>query len=275
MMTVATFLAGAFAVGADDAEDDFSKPSIGITVIDLDEAKDLFKNDKPPTRDGVVVANVLPYSPAAKAGIKRHDIVAVFDGKRIKSAKEFREVVDHLESKPTKVMWLPYLEWKPHKGTVLPVPKEAMFRNAMDRETDKVDGLVTYRHRDEPAHRVESAIQAYIVQKNGAMPTLHMRVQFVADAWLFVEKLEVLVDGNKFEVTPTKVERDSNVGVFREWFDSDGTANERKLLESITTGKDITVRYIGQENKRDRALSADEQARIETVLGAYRVMGGK
>jgi len=58
---------------------------IGVSVRDVDNA------DK--TRSGVVVEDVRPDSPAEKAGLKPADVIVVFDGETVRSARQFARLV--------------------------------------------------------------------------------------------------------------------------------------------------------------------------------------
>src|SRR2546428_13480915 len=46
------------------------------------------------TTEGVVIEEVQPDSPAEKAGLKRSDVIVEFDGERVRSARQFRRLVD-------------------------------------------------------------------------------------------------------------------------------------------------------------------------------------
>jgi S1-C subfamily serine protease len=63
---------------------------IGVSVRDL-EAGDRVKN-------GVVVEDVRPDSPAAKAGLKQADIIVEFDGEAVRSARQFGRLVQETAS---------------------------------------------------------------------------------------------------------------------------------------------------------------------------------
>ncbi len=64
---------------------------IGAAIQDLTE--DLAQSFNFPTRDGALVGDVVPGSPAAKAGLKSGDIVISYQGKPVKSSSQFRNAV--------------------------------------------------------------------------------------------------------------------------------------------------------------------------------------
>ena len=64
---------------------------IGVTVRDVEETDT--KENKLPALSGVVIEEVSPESPAAKAGLKKGDIVVEFDGDRVRSVRQFMRLV--------------------------------------------------------------------------------------------------------------------------------------------------------------------------------------
>jgi len=64
---------------------------IGVTVRDVDEADT--KTSKLPSLTGVLIEDVAADSPAAKAGLKKGDVVVEFDGERVRSVRQFTRLV--------------------------------------------------------------------------------------------------------------------------------------------------------------------------------------
>lgn len=64
---------------------------IGAGIQDLTE--DLAQSFQFKSRHGVLISDVLPDSPAAKAGLKTGDIVTKYDGRPVRSANQFRNSV--------------------------------------------------------------------------------------------------------------------------------------------------------------------------------------
>lgn len=69
---------------------------IGITIRDVEEAD--AKTSKMTTPSGVVIEEVREDSPAAKAGLKKGDIVVEFDGERVRSVRQFTRLVQETPS---------------------------------------------------------------------------------------------------------------------------------------------------------------------------------
>jgi serine protease Do len=69
-----------------------SSIGVEITELDADKAK------ASAVENGVVIANVQPDTPAARAGFQSGDIVVEFDGEAVRSARQFRRLVE--ETRP-------------------------------------------------------------------------------------------------------------------------------------------------------------------------------
>jgi serine protease Do len=64
---------------------------IGVTIRDIEESDT--KTGKLAVASGVVIEEVSEDSPAAKAGLKKGDIVVEFDGERVRSVRQFTRLV--------------------------------------------------------------------------------------------------------------------------------------------------------------------------------------
>ena len=64
---------------------------IGVTIRDVEEAD--AKSNKLTAPSGVVIEEVRDDSPAAKAGLKKGDLVVEFDGERVRSVRQFTRLV--------------------------------------------------------------------------------------------------------------------------------------------------------------------------------------
>ncbi|WP_391118695.1 S1C family serine protease [Psychrobacillus sp. L3] len=72
-----------------------NRPSMGITLVDLTNVPAIHQKDtlKLPAEvtTGVVVNEVVPNSPAAKAGMKTYDVIVEMDGEKIENTIELRK----------------------------------------------------------------------------------------------------------------------------------------------------------------------------------------
>jgi serine protease Do len=68
---------------------------LGVSVQDIDDA--LAEYFDLPDKEGVIIAKILPESPAQKSGLKEGDIIRGFDGKPVKDLKSLLHIVSRTE----------------------------------------------------------------------------------------------------------------------------------------------------------------------------------
>ncbi|MBN1114743.1 MAG: PDZ domain-containing protein, partial [Oligoflexia bacterium] len=69
---------------------------LGISMGEIDSSITEYLGIKPDT-EGVIVAEVVPNSPAAKAGLKSYDIITTFGGKPVKNPQDLAVAVKRAE----------------------------------------------------------------------------------------------------------------------------------------------------------------------------------
>jgi membrane-associated protease RseP (regulator of RpoE activity) len=77
---------------------------IGVTLAEADDT--LRSQLKLAAGEGLVVTDVLPDSPAAKAGIQRHDVLTRLDGKRLSSVEKINAQFQELKDRAAKLAFL-------------------------------------------------------------------------------------------------------------------------------------------------------------------------
>jgi len=68
---------------------------LGVSVQDIDDTLAEYFNLS--DKEGVIIANVLPESPAEKGGLKEGDVIRKFDGKAVKDLKSLLQIVSRTE----------------------------------------------------------------------------------------------------------------------------------------------------------------------------------
>lgn len=77
---------------------------IGLTLAEADET--LRRQLRLAKEEGLVVTEVVPESPAAKAGLQPHDVLIKFDGKRLTTVDALNTQVQELKDQQAKVVFL-------------------------------------------------------------------------------------------------------------------------------------------------------------------------
>jgi serine protease Do len=110
---------------------------IGVSLRDVDEAA--ARERKLPAQEGAVVENVEEGSPAEKAGIRDGDVIAGFDGERVRSVRQLQRMVQ--ETPPGRTVKLSVL--RDGKRTDLDVtPEEREGLNSFAWVGPRIDAEV-------------------------------------------------------------------------------------------------------------------------------------
>lgn len=155
-----------------------------------------------------------------------------------------------------------------------PAPKalqEAV--RGLREQRDALEGVSFYYARSTPRRASANSFHAYIVKADGEPPQLRWVVQYRGDDWLFIEQVELFVDGAKYSAEP-RFERDFGGGAVWEWSDQAASPAEVALLQRIAASKQAALRLRGRQYKLDRDISPRQKAGLRKVLGAYEALGG-
>lgn len=280
-MLLTTLSSVAFPQDATPA-DDYDRISIGAMALSLDDAKIAFKaNDiRMPTNDGVLLYNVLAYSPAGLAGLTGMDVVTRVDRTSIASVEEYESAIAALTAGKSceiagfrgKMSPSGRVSWKRGSVKLAPMTRREMLLNAMAIEKDDIKGIEVYRHKDSPASpNSQSDLHCYLV-KSQAGVLLNLRVQYVAKDWLFFNRVIIKADDNVFSLGEDEMggsNRDLGRGKIWEWRDAAVSPETRKMLEAISNAKETTIRLEGEQYQKDLEMPPHHKQRIFTVLAVH------
>lgn len=150
---------------------------------------------------------------------------------------------------------------------------------SMKKEYDEFRGITWYQDRTHPRYANNSTVRGYIgVWDSGSPPpVLRLLLRYSGDSWLFVRSFTVKVDGGQYPIVPeryTDVERDNGGGDVWEWHDVLVGPREYLMMRAIAEGKDVKIRYEGDQYYKDRTIPESERAAMRRVLRAYAALGG-
>lgn len=154
--------------------------------------------------------------------------------------------------------------------------------NKLIKRVDKVEDITWYYHKDSPMYRNSyTAIFAYFGKKDSTVYNARLKIQYVADDWLFIKRYVIKTDKNKYylEPGPFGVETDSGirsngeVGIW-EWYDKDMSRNDLKILLDIIKSKETMIRFEGRQYSKDKKVSQKQKRALKETLAAWTYMGG-
>ena len=140
---------------------------------------------------------------------------------------------------------------------------------------DEFRDITWYRDYSSPTYINRDGFFVYFGYDSSGVTDLHLKMQYFADDWLFIDQASVNVDGETFALSETSFERDNNSTIW-EWQDitiigdtSSPIILGRDILEKIAYSNSAIVRYTGSQYYHDEYISATQKRAIRNVLEAY------
>jgi tetratricopeptide (TPR) repeat protein len=156
--------------------------------------------------------------------------------------------------------------------------QRAKALSKMRARYDSFNDVTWYRDYSSPTYLNQNGFYIYFGSSAGSATPLHLKMQYFADDWLFIDKAAVNVDGETFLLSETSFERDNNSTIW-EWLDVTiiGDASSeivlgRDVLEKIAHSKNAVVRYTGSQYYHDQYISSNQKRAMLNVLEAYDAM---
>lgn len=119
-----------------------------------------------------------------------------------------------------------------------------------------------------PKYRNMNGTYCYFSQNN-----LRFVFQYHDDDWLFIRKLQFLIDDVAFEYIPVEIKRDNDRTGITEWFDEQVSFRNNELIEALAKAKKVKIKLIGDNYVDYRTVSAKEILSIKNTLDYYKALG--
>ena len=268
-----------------DEQSFLDRPSLGIRTVAIADVENRLKELKidPPTKIGVMVMFVQPYSPAEKAEFSLFDVILKVDRQLIRTADEFEEVMKKMQigqeyrisgytGKKTK----DGIDWKRGTIRIKPVTERNVIFGQLEQSIDQISGAITYRHRDTEEYLNRRSEMSVSVRKAGGTisnPTLH--IQHVAKDWLFMTRFDIRGGDTVLTIGPvnySSVNRDNGSRGIWEWYRHVLDDAELQKLNRIVVADAVTLRCSGEQYRVDRQLTDHEQGQLKAVLIAHQAL---
>lgn len=134
---------------------------------------------------------------------------------------------------------------------------------------------IWYRPKSAPQYTNRNGIFCYFQTEKGIPKNLRFRVQYYADDWLFIRKVQFSIDGNAFEYIPSNVDTDHSGGKIWEWFDEKLTPSDKEMIYALANAENAKVKFIGSKYHNIKHVSNQQILDIKRTLELYEALGGK
>lgn len=144
------------------------------------------------------------------------------------------------------------------------------------KKTDDIQDIDYYYAKTTTSYVNENEAFIYIIKDKNTIPFLRFKIQYAGDDWLFINKYTIKTDSDTYNISPgyANVERDNNGSGVWEWYDYALSSYDFDMLHAIASSKKAVIRYEGDQYHKDRTLTSEEKKAIQTVLDAYKALGG-
>jgi len=136
------------------------------------------------------------------------------------------------------------------------------------------DNREIYKPKSAPIYVNENGFYTYFQVNNEQASNFRLRLQYLADSWLFIQKVQFSIDGKPYEFIPMNVERDNDSEIW-EWFDENITDyNDKQLIEALANAKEAKMKIIGKQYHEEKFISKSQLNSIKKSLELYKAMNG-
>lgn len=147
----------------------------------------------------------------------------------------------------------------------------------MRKKYDDMNGTTWYRDRTSPQYVNYNGFFATIGDDETSKPWLRLKIQYVADDWLFIEKYIINVDGKTYTITEEKygeIETDNGGGEIWEWLNRSVDSDEYEIIKAVASGKNVKIRFVGKQYYKDKTITNKQKLALRNVIDAYEALGG-
>lgn len=125
-----------------------------------------------------------------------------------------------------------------------------------------------YYHKSSPKYVNQNWIYPYLGKSENNI-WLRLKLQYEADDWLFINKVQFLIDGEVIDYANGSFDRDNSGGRIWEWGDLKVDASGAAILHIIAESKVTKVRYTGNQYHNDRTITVREKKVMKETLATY------
>ena len=139
------------------------------------------------------------------------------------------------------------------------------------------EGKTWHKPKSAPKYTNRNGIFFYFQSVKDVPSNFRFRIQYHADDWLFIKKVQFSIDGNAYEFVPSNTETDSgNGGRIWEWFDERmSSPSELEIVHALANAKTARMKLIGSQYHKVKDISATEIRSMRQARDLYVAMGGE
>lgn len=140
-------------------------------------------------------------------------------------------------------------------------------------EDDDFKGVRFYEAKSVPKYVDVNSVHLYIGQVDSTTMTLRLKLQYHADDWLFIDKVQIQSNGKVFTLKSREWKRDNGSGSIWEWSDEPLVGADYFAI-SVLADNGGTIRYSGSKYFDKRMLTKKEVDNLKKTIELFKALGG-
>ena len=143
---------------------------------------------------------------------------------------------------------------------------------SLRKKCDDFKEMCFYRHPNSPAYSNMNGFYVYFgSNKDGSkFFSPRLKIQYYSDNWLFIDDIELLVDGEKRSLFLTeRWQRDNDAGKIWETIDHNILDHEIEILKEIANSKETKMRFNGSKYFKDKTITSKQKQAINEMIEIY------
>lgn len=134
-------------------------------------------------------------------------------------------------------------------------------------------GWAWFIPKSAPRYKSQDGIYLYFGVRGIENGPLRLVVQYSDEDWLFIEKLQFLINGKVYDYLPRNIHRDNDYEIW-EWFDDALTLADKDMIKALSEAKSAKIKFIGREYYDIRFINHSQIIDIKRTLDLYNRFGG-
>lgn len=140
-------------------------------------------------------------------------------------------------------------------------------------ETDEFDPKKPTWYQ--PKFKKYNNVYCYFQTVNDIPRNLRITMTYYAEDWLFIRKVQFLIDGTAYEMIPREVKRDHESGDIWEWIDDPVNDRNIAIVKALYNCSEARVKYKGENYDDIYTIHQEEIDAVKRTIDLYTAMGGK
>lgn len=127
--------------------------------------------------------------------------------------------------------------------------------------------------KDAPKYVNRNGIYCYFQVIDGKASNFRLKIQYVADDWLFIQNYIFSIDDMIFEYSPDNIESDNDSSIW-EWSDNQITRMDYNLINALAIANKAKIKFEGRQYYKVKDITSSQLKSIQRTIRLFKALGG-